>query len=88
MASDLHERICNVVARIPAGRVATYGQVAQLAGLGGQARLVGYALYASDRPLPWHRVINARGAISPPGHSYSEMLHYLSLANEGVDVDN
>ena len=87
MASDLHERICNVVALIPAGRVATYGQVAQLAGLGGQARLVGYALYASDRPLPWHRVINARGEISPRGDSYSEMIQYQLLANEGVKFD-
>lgn len=87
LASDLHERICNVVARIPAGRVATYGQVAQLAGLGRQARLVGYALYASDRPLPWHRVINARGEISPRGDTYSEMIQYQLLANEGVKFD-
>ena len=47
---------------------------------------MGYALYASDRPLPWHRVINARGEISPRGDSYSEMIQYQLLANEGVEV--
>jgi len=60
------ERIYSVVARIPRGRVATYGQVARLAGLPGQARLVGYALSAlpDGSRVPWHRVINARGEIS------------------------
>lgn len=60
------ERIYGVVSRIPRGRVATYGQVARLAGLGGQARLVGYALSALDdrSRLPWHRVVNAKGEIS------------------------
>ena len=64
---SIHERIYAVVSRIPRGRVATYGQVARLAGIPGQARLVGYAL--SDLPegsgVPWHRVVNARGLISP-----------------------
>ncbi|WP_419934218.1 MGMT family protein [Candidatus Palauibacter sp.] len=87
MASDAHRRIFDVVARIPAGRVATYGQVARLAGLGGQARLVGYALHMADRPLPWHRVINARGEISTRADSYSETLQYRLLAAEGVVFD-
>ena len=58
--------IYRVVARIPRGRVATYGQVARLAGLPGRARLVGYALAAipDASRLPWHRVVNARGQIS------------------------
>jgi methylated-DNA-protein-cysteine methyltransferase-like protein len=56
-----------VVRRIPRGRVATYGQVARLANLPGQARLVGYALAAlkDASPLPWHRVVNAQGRVSP-----------------------
>jgi methylated-DNA-protein-cysteine methyltransferase-like protein len=61
-----YDRIYAVVARIPPGRVATYGQVATLAGIPNGARQVGYAL-AALRPghrLPWHRVVNARGAIS------------------------
>jgi len=61
-----YSRIYRVVARIPRGRVATYGQVARLAGLPGRARLVGYALAAipDASRLPWHRVVNARGQIS------------------------
>jgi len=61
-----YRRIYEIVARIPRGRVATYGQVARLAGLPGRARLVGYALAAvpDGSRLPWHRVVNARGQIS------------------------
>lgn len=61
-----YDRIQEAVRRIPAGRVATYGQIAVLAGLPGQARLVGYALHSlpEHTTVPWHRVINARGRIS------------------------
>jgi methylated-DNA-protein-cysteine methyltransferase-like protein len=61
------DRIYSVVARIPRGRVATYGQVARLAGMAGHARLVGYALSALEERsrLPWHRVVNAKGRVSP-----------------------
>ena len=65
-AGSSYDRIYAVVARIPRGRVATYGQVAGLAGIPDGARQVGYAL-AALRPghrLPWHRVVNAAGAIS------------------------
>jgi len=59
------ERIYAVVRRIPRGRVATYGQVARLAGLPRRARLVGYALSALERgDVPWQRVVNAQGRIS------------------------
>ena len=61
-----YQRIYAVVSRIPRGRVATYGQVARLAGLAGQARMVGYALSALEAGsrIPWHRVVNAAGEIS------------------------
>jgi len=64
--TSTHDLILAVVARIPKGRVATYGQIARLAGLPGQARLVGYALHAlpEHSRVPWHRVINAEGRIS------------------------
>ena len=54
-----------VIRRIARGRVASYGQIAELAGLPGRARQVGYALHASpdNLKLPWHRVVNARGEI-------------------------
>lgn len=64
--SSSYERIYSVVQKIPAGRVATYGQIAALAGMPGQARLVGYALHSlpDGVDVPWHRVINAKGEIS------------------------
>ena len=64
--SDRYRRIYAVVSRIPKGRVATYGQVAMLAGLPRQARFVGQALHRlpADSDVPWHRVVNAAGKIS------------------------
>ena len=62
MGSSSYQRIYAVVRRIPEGRVATYGQVASLAGLAGQARQVGYALHAlpDGTAVPWHRVVKDR----------------------------
>ena len=73
-ADSGYARIYAVVRRIPRGRVATYGQVARLAGLPGHARQVGYALHAmaTAKPVPWHRVINARGEISRRSHPGSD----------------
>jgi methylated-DNA-protein-cysteine methyltransferase-like protein len=87
--ANSYARIYAVVRAIPAGRVATYGQVADLAGLAGRARQVGYALHAlpDDSQLPWQRVINARGEVSPrakPGrHGFQRFL----LEEEGVAFD-
>lgn len=64
--SERYTRIYAAIRRIPRGRVSTYGWIAELAGYPGAARQVGYAL-AALRPhstVPWHRVINARGALS------------------------
>jgi len=76
------------VRRVPAGRVATYGQVARVAGLGGHARMVGYALAAlpSETTVPWHRVINAQGTVSRrrSGDSLSQRMR---LEREGVRFD-
>ena len=60
------ERIYEMVRRIPRGKVATYGQIARLAGYSGHARQVGYALSAlpEANDVPWQRVINAQGKIS------------------------
>ena len=78
------------VRRIPAGRVASYGQVARLAGLPGHARQVGYALAAlrgGDDSVPWHRVINARGEISRRSDPFYETLQRERLEGEGVSFD-
>lgn len=84
-----YSRIYAVVRRIPRGRVATYGQVAQLAGLPGHARQVGYALHAmtAERPVPWHRVINARGEVSPRSDPGSDVAQRQFLEREGVTFD-
>ena len=83
----LHQRIHRVVSRIPRGRVATYGQIAKLAGLPGQARLVGYAMHAlpSGSHVPWQRVVNAKGEISVPGDNGSWQRQLLE--REGVRFD-
>jgi methylated-DNA-protein-cysteine methyltransferase-like protein len=78
------------VSRIPRGRVATYGQVALLAGFPSHARLAGYALHAlPDRsPVPWHRVVNAKGEVSPRRDgSEHQLLQRLMLEREKVRFD-
>jgi methylated-DNA-protein-cysteine methyltransferase-like protein len=81
-----YQRIWEVIRRIPRGRVATYGQVAALAGMDGAARLVGYALHAAhDHALPWHRVVNARGRLSLARKDpASATTQHLRLEHEGV----
>lgn len=81
-----YERIYAVVSRIPRGRVATYGQIAELAGLPGCARQVGYALHAltSQRCVPWQRVINARGEVSLRSEPGMEQVQRQLLESEGV----
>jgi methylated-DNA-protein-cysteine methyltransferase related protein len=85
-----YDRIWAVVRRIPAGRVATYGQVARSAGLGGAARLVGYALHAlpeNEEEVPWQRVLNAQGRISQRGFPGAEQVQRRLLEREGVSFD-
>lgn len=90
MTAGRRDRIYDVVRRIPRGRVATYGQVASLAGLPRHARLVGYALAALDvdSDVPWHRVVNARGAISLPPGGHSAAAQRARLRAEGVRFAN
>lgn len=87
MEPRTYARIYKVVRRIPKGRVATYGQVATLAGLGGHARQVGYALSAlpEDSTVPWHRVINARGEISVREEPGCDLAQRRALEAEGVE---
>lgn len=81
----LFEHIKRIVACIPAGKVATYGQIAQLAGAG--ARTVGWAMHSiNDDQIPWHRVLNAQGRSSLREGAGAEMQRAL-LAEEGVVFD-
>lgn len=81
-----YDRYYDVVRRIPPGRVSTYGTVATIAGRGGRARQVGYALAAlRDDDVPWHRVVNARGEISARrGGGPAEKVQRALLESEGV----
>ena len=63
---QIYRKIWETINRIPVGKVATYGQIAKIAGLGAHARLIGYALHnlPHNSTVPWHRVINSKGEIS------------------------
>ncbi|MCI0530827.1 MAG: MGMT family protein [candidate division Zixibacteria bacterium] len=89
VASSTYQRIYRIVGRIPRGKVATYGQIATLAGMPRQARLVGYALNASpdEIRLPWHRVINSKGEISPRSQPGGEKVQRTLLEREGIVFD-
>jgi len=86
-----YKHIYKVVKRIPRGRVATYGQIAELAGMPKQPRQIGYALSAleDDASVPWHRVINAKGQISQRSFiSGCESNQRKLLEAEGVVFDD
>jgi methylated-DNA-protein-cysteine methyltransferase-like protein len=89
MKDSLFQQIHEVVQRIPPGKVATYGQIAQLLGMPRGARTVGWALRAMPEAgdLPWQRVINARGTISFRPDSPGAALQRALLEEEGVVFD-
>ncbi|MFT6288914.1 MAG: methylated-DNA-protein-cysteine methyltransferase-like protein [Alcanivorax sp.] len=83
---EINQRVWQVIALIPSGRVCTYGEVARQAGMPGAARRVGAALrhLPAGTKIPWHRVINAQGRISIPGHSASRHTQRDRLEAEGL----
>ena len=82
-SGPLQERIYLVVRQIPAGKVSTYGDIAAIVG-DCTARMVGYAMAAANDSIPWHRVINAQGKISPRGDGGGEQLQRARLEDEGI----
>ena len=83
--------ICAVIRRIPEGWVATYGQVAAMAGLPRRARLVGRVLQHLDpaSDIPWHRVVNAKGGVSySASRNGGDALQQRLLEKEGVEFDD
>ena len=84
-----YDRIYSMVRRIPKGRVATYGQIACLAGIPRQPRQIGYALAAlrDYHPVPWHRVVNSKGEISQRSEPGFEERQRILLQSEGVVFD-
>ena len=86
---EKQQAIWSVVRQIPSGKVCTYGKVAELAGLPGYSRYVGYALkqLSKDSQLPWHRVINSRGMISFPVGSERYLTQRQRLLDESIYFD-
>ena len=90
--SITHLTIYKIIKKIPRGRVATYGQIAALAGMPRAARQVGYALRATPDSvkIPWHRVVNAQGRVSmrlKDWQSGGDDLQKILLEAEGVAFD-
>lgn len=90
MPETFYEKIYRAVASVPAGRVATYGQIAVMAGNGGAARAVGNALHVNPAPgvIPCHRVVNAKGRLAP-GFAFGGAGEQRRLLEaEGVEVND
>ncbi len=88
VATAFTMRVRNIISAIPEGRVASYGQIAALAGNIRAARQVAWILHSSSKAseLPWHRVVGTRGRISlPQGRGYEEQR--ALLRDEGVHFD-
>jgi methylated-DNA-protein-cysteine methyltransferase related protein len=86
---ELDQRLRATVDAVPTGRVATYGQVAEEAGLPGRARRVGWLLrnLPPGSSLPWHRIIGAGGKLSLPPDSSSGREQRKRLRAEGVELN-
>jgi len=83
---EFYTRAWQVVRSIPRGRVANYGQIAELAGAPRGARQVGRALRLAPASLPWHRVVTASGRIAFPVHSAGYRRQCARLSEEDVAV--
>ena len=87
MAPGLFRRVYALVARIPEGKVATYGQIALSLGLPRGGRTVGWALRQCPPYLPWHRVVNAQGRISGSPAGPRHVVQRARLEGEGIVFD-
>jgi methylated-DNA-protein-cysteine methyltransferase-like protein len=83
------EAVCRAVAQVPRGTVATYGQIAWMAGYPRRPRQVGMVLKGlpEGNDLPWHRIVNANGYVPSRGRWWGAMLQIQRLRQEGVEVD-
>ena len=88
MESPHHQIIHRIISLIPSGKVATYGQIAEIVG-GCTARMVGYAASAipRDSDIPWQRVINYKGGISQRSSGTGGLLQQKLLEAEGIEFD-
>ena len=85
MSGQVFAAFCDIVRQIPAGKVATYGQVARLAGMPRCARTVGYAMAdCRDPSVPCHRVVDRFGGTKPCFDSHAPGTQRAMLEAEGV----
>jgi len=87
--TGLFSEILALIAQVPRGKVVSYGQVARMAGRPGAARMVGWALHAVPRgdSVPWQRVLNSGGGISPRAGVAEVALQRRLLETEGIRFD-
>jgi methylated-DNA-protein-cysteine methyltransferase related protein len=85
--NDYRERVFRIVRMIPAGRVMTYGQIAEILGEGYTPRTVGFVMHSSNDKTPWHRVINAQGGCSTRGLVLPHDKQQRMLEAEGISFD-
>lgn len=86
--SDFFDRVYAVVAKIPYGKVTTYGHIAEACGIKSAARTVGWALNGTkDSGLPCHRVVNRYGALTGKIHFGDPTIMEDLLRSEGVEFD-
>ncbi len=88
MSNNTFDKIYEIVKQIPEGKVATYGQIALLAGNPRWARVVGYALHVNPDPenIKCHRVVNRNGEVSKAFAFGGENMQILLLREEGIEV--
>ena len=84
MTYSFYQAVYQVTAQIPAGRVATYGQIAFLAGRPRASRIVGGAMARAPEGLPCHRVIYGDGRLSPPDVFGGPGIQRMLLEAEGI----
>ena len=89
MPNENTEKILTVIAQIPKGKVATYGQIAKMAGIPKNARQVGYVLKTiTQGQIPWFRVVNSRGEIATRGSGECEAIQKEALLEEKIEFDS
>ncbi len=90
MIDDNERCILMVVKQIPKGKVATYGQVARIAGIPNNSRQVGSVLKSlpEESGVPWYRVVNSRGEISQRGDENSQEFQRVALESEKIQFDD
>ncbi len=85
MPADTYARVYAFLARVPAGRVVSYGQIARAIGLPNGARVVGWAMRHCPEGLPWHRVVDSKGQMLTAAGPDSVPLQRTLLEEEGVE---